>query len=186
MTTKITDILPEELDELAKLFGRPVAPEEREFIIHWEKNVRTKVLARAKEPVDESFRWKLGDERKSVTHRFNLKSDPGFKGYLTVGMYPSGRVGEAFLEISKEGSFASGVMDGLMTAVSIGLQYGIPLQAYIDKFINSRFEPTGPVRSAPDGVFNGENNMKIAKSVLDYLARYLQYRFPKGYWEGGV
>ena len=181
MITKVEDYIPEDQKELEKLFEEDSVPENlKHFIVKWEEKIRRKVLAKSDEPIVTPFRWKLQDERVSHTHRFNIRgSDQSLKGYLTIGMYNSGRVGEMFLEISKEGSFASGVMDGLMTAISIGLQHGVPLRSYVTKFIHTRFEPSGIVRSAPKGMF-GEA-MKSTNSVLDYIARYLDFRFPEGH-----
>jgi len=110
-------------------------------------------------------RRKLPAERKSITHKFNIA---GHEGYITVGMYEDGTPGEIFIKISKEGSTLSGFMDGLALAVSIGLQYGVPLKALVDKLINTRFEPSG-ITSNPD--------IRFASSVLDYIARWLGGKF---------
>jgi len=173
--------LMDDLEEMSRLFGRPINEDERDLILHWEENVRHRVLSKTPEPCNSPVRWKLSEERSSLTHRFRIMSggdDNGdLKGYLTTGMYPSGRVGEIFFEVAKEGSFVSGVLDALVTAISVGLQHGIPLQTFTKKFRGTRFEPSGMVRAAPEGVLDG---MKTATSVLDYIARYLDYRFPEG------
>ena len=100
-----------------------------------------------------------------MTHKFSVG---GHEGYLTVGMYPDGRAGELFIKMSKEGSTLSGVMDGLALTVSLGLQYGVPLKVFVDKLVNTRFEPSG---------ISANPNIRFATSVLDYIARWLGGRF---------
>jgi ribonucleoside-diphosphate reductase alpha chain len=110
-------------------------------------------------------REKMPVERASVTHKFSVG---GHEGYLTVGMYPDGRAGEIFIKMSKEGSTLSGVMDGLALTISLGLQYGVPLKVFVDKLLNTRFEPSG---------ISANPNIRFATSVLDYIARWLGGRF---------
>ncbi len=110
-------------------------------------------------------REKMPVERSSVTHKFSVG---GHEGYLTVGMYEDGRPGELFIKMSKEGSTLSGVMDGLALTVSLGLQYGVPLKVFVDKLVNTRFEPSG---------ISANPNIRFATSVLDYIARWLGGRF---------
>ncbi len=110
-------------------------------------------------------RHKLPPERKSITHKFTIG---GHEGYLTVGMYEDGAPGEIFIKMAKEGSTLSGIMDGFALAVSISLQYGVPLKALVDKFINSRFEPSG---------FTGNTDIPYARSIVDYLGRWLGGKF---------
>jgi len=110
-------------------------------------------------------REKMPYERASVTHKFSVS---GHEGYLTVGMYEDGRPGEIFIKMSKEGSTLSGVMDGLALTVSLGLQYGVPLKVFVDKLVNTRFEPSG---------ITANPNIRFVSSVLDYLARWLGGRF---------
>jgi len=110
-------------------------------------------------------RRKLPTERKSITHKFSVG---GHEGYLTVGMYDDGGPGEIFIKMAKEGSTLSGIMDGFALSVSIALQYGVPMKAMIDKFIHTRFEPSG---------FTGNPDIPYAKSVLDYIARWLGGKF---------
>jgi len=110
-------------------------------------------------------RRKLPDERKSVTHKFTVG---GHEGYIIVGMYEEGAPGEIFIKIAKEGSTLSGFMDGLALSISIGLQYGVPLKAIVDKLTNTRFEPSGYTQN-PD--------IHYASSVLDYIARWLGGKF---------
>jgi ribonucleoside-diphosphate reductase alpha chain len=126
--------------------------------------------APAAEPVQRELfartqREKMPVERTSVTHKFNVG---GHEGYITVGMYPDSRPGEIFIKMSKEGSTLSGVMDGLALTISLGLQYGVPLKVFVDKLVNTRFEPSGITANA---------NIRFATSVLDYIARWLGGRF---------
>jgi ribonucleoside-diphosphate reductase alpha chain len=110
-------------------------------------------------------RRKLPSERRSITHKFAIG---GHEGYLTVGMYEDGSPGEIFIKMAKEGSTLSGIMDGFALSVSIALQYGVPLKALVDKFIHTRFEPSG---------FTGNPEIPYAKSILDYIARWLGGKF---------
>lgn len=110
-------------------------------------------------------REKLPAERDSITHKFNIG---GHEGYITVGKYADGRPGEIFIKMAREGSTLSGIMDGFALSVSIGLQYGVPLKVLVDKFLHTRFEPAG---------FTGNPEIPYAKSVLDYIARWLGTKF---------
>src|SRR6266704_2349745 len=110
-------------------------------------------------------RRKLPDERKSITHKFSVG---GHEGYIIVGMYSEGAPGEIFIKMAKEGSTVSGFMDGLALSISIGLQYGVPLKALVDKLTNTRFEPSG---------FKENPRIRYTSSVLDYLARWLGGKF---------
>ncbi len=110
-------------------------------------------------------REKMPVERTSVTHKFSVG---GHEGYITVGMYADNRPGEIFIKMSKEGSTLSGVMDGLALTISLGLQYGVPLKVFVDKLVNTRFEPSG---------ISANPNIRFATSVLDYIARWLGGRF---------
>lgn len=110
-------------------------------------------------------RLRLPVERRSITHRFNIG---GCKGYVTVGMFPNGQPGEIFLRVAKSGSTLAGLLDSLAVAVSLGLQHGISLQTFADKYIDSRFEPMG--HTGPEF---GE-----ASSITDYIFRWLTKKFP--------
>jgi len=112
-----------------------------------------------------AVRIKLPDERESLTHKFSIASH---EGYLTVGRYPNGLPGEIFLRMAKEGSTISGLMDTIATMTSIALQYGVPLKALVDKFSHTRFEPAG---------FTNNPEIPMAKSITDYVFRYLGNRF---------
>ncbi len=113
----------------------------------------------------ESKRKKLPAERPAVTHKFSVA---GHEGYITIGMYEDGTPGEIFIKMSKEGSTLAGFMDGIAISISIGLQYGVPLKAYVDKLMNTTFEPLG---------FTDNADIRIVTSVLDYIGRYLGGRF---------
>jgi ribonucleoside-diphosphate reductase alpha chain len=122
-------------------------------------------VAEQRELFQRALRRKLPSERSSITHKFSIG---GHEGYITVGMYETGEPGEIFIKMAKEGSTLSGFMDGFALSVSIGLQYGVPLKALVDKFINTRFEPAG---------YTGHPAIPYAKSVLDYIGRWLGGRF---------
>lgn len=110
-------------------------------------------------------RRKLPDERHSITHKFNVG---GHKGYITVGLYENGKPGEIFISMQKEGSTLRGIMDALAISMSFNLQYGVPLEELIRKFVHVRFEPAGMTEN---------REIPMAKSVLDYIARWLALRF---------
>ncbi|MEO1528431.1 MAG: vitamin B12-dependent ribonucleotide reductase [Planctomycetota bacterium] len=110
-------------------------------------------------------RERLPDTRQSVTHKFTIA---GHEGYLCVGQYPDGRPGEVFITMAKEGSTVGGIMDSFGTALSIALQYGVPLEVLVNKFSHTRFEPMG---------HTSNKDIRIAKSVVDYIARWLGLTF---------
>ena len=101
----------------------------------------------------------------------------GHEGYITVGLYEDGRPGELFITMAKEGSTVGGLMDSFGTAVSMSLQYGVPLEVYVNKFSHTRFEPMGHTKN-PD--------IRIAKSIVDYIFRWLGIQFLPGYREASV
>ena len=115
-----------------------------------------------------ALRRRLPDERHSLTHHFSVG---GQEGYVTIGLYEDGLPGEMFIRMSKEGSTVSGLMDSFATAVSLALQYGVPLQVLCNKFSHTRFEPSG---------WSGNPKIGYAKSLMDYLFRWLELRFLKG------
>jgi ribonucleoside-diphosphate reductase alpha chain len=110
-------------------------------------------------------RRKLPDERQSVTHKFSIG---GHEGYITVGLYEEGQPGEIFITMAKEGSTISGLMDSFATAISYALQYGVPLKFFVDKFSHVRFEPSG---------WTGNPQVPYAKSIMDYIFRWLAAKF---------
>ena len=111
------------------------------------------------------MRQRLPDERQAVTHKFTIA---GHEGYITVGLYEDGRPGEIFVTMAKEGSTISGLMDAFSTAVSIALQYGVPLKVLAKKFSNMRFEPSG---------VTGNEQIRFAKSITDYIFKWLAFKF---------
>src|SRR5438309_6083443 len=115
-----------------------------------------------------AVRHKLQEERASITHKFNVG---GHEGYITVGLYPDGEPGELFITMAKEGSTVSGLMDSFALAVSIALQHGVPLKLFCEKFAHTRFEPSG---------WTNNPDIGFAKSVMDYIFRWLQLRFLTG------
>jgi len=115
-----------------------------------------------------AIRHKLPEERASITHKFNIA---GHEGYITVGLYPNGTPGEIFITQAKEGSTVSGLMDSFALAVSIALQHGVPLKLLCEKFEHTRFEPSG---------WSGNAEIGYAKSIMDYIFRWLHMRFLTG------
>src|SRR6185312_5925830 len=116
-------------------------------------------------PLDRPYRRRLPEERHSLTHKFKVG---GHEGYITVGMYDDGLPGEIFVRMAKEGSTICGLMDSFATAVSISLQYGVPLKLLVDKFSHTRFEPSG---------WSGNAEIGYAKSIMDYLFRWMGLKF---------
>jgi ribonucleoside-diphosphate reductase alpha chain len=115
-----------------------------------------------------AVRRKLLDERRAITHKFDIQ---GHEGYITVGIYEDGTPGEIFLVMSKEGSTISGLMDAFATSISLALQYGVPLEVLVKKFAHTRFEPSG---------FTKNPEIPIAKSITDYIFRWLASKFLSG------
>ena len=115
-----------------------------------------------------AVRHRLPEERASITHKFSIG---GHEGYITVGLYPSGQPGEIFIRMAKEGSTVSGLMDAFATAISLALQHGVPLKILCEKFAHTRFEPSG---------WTGNEEIGYAKSLMDYIFRWLQLRFLSG------
>ena len=116
-------------------------------------------------------RERLPDTRQSITHKFSVN---GHEGYITVGLFDDGRPGELFITMAKEGSTIGGLMDAFGTAISMSLQYGVPLEDYVRKFSHMRFEPQG---------FTKNPDIRIAKSLIDYIFRWLGITFLPGYKE---
>jgi ribonucleoside-diphosphate reductase alpha chain len=115
--------------------------------------------------VTQPTRRKLPDERHAITHKFDIA---GHEGYITVGLFHDGQPGEIFLVMAKEGSTISGFADAFAQAISYALQYGVPLQALVDKFSHVRFEPSGMTRNP---------EIRFAKSIVDYIFRWLASKF---------
>ena len=114
-------------------------------------------------------RKRLPATRKSITHKFDVA---GHEGYLTVGLYENGEPGELFITMAKEGSTVGGMMDAFGTAISLTLQYGVPLKTMVDKFSHQRFEPSG---------ITSNREIPFAKSIVDYIFRWLAMEFVPGY-----
>ncbi|MGA3317198.1 MAG: vitamin B12-dependent ribonucleotide reductase [Candidatus Korobacteraceae bacterium] len=138
------------------------------------KSKKGDVLAAPVEVEDEAaappraMRHRLPDERLSITHKFSVG---GHEGYLTVGLYKDGMPGELFITMAKEGSTVSGLMDSFACATSLALQHGVPLKLMCEKFAHTRFEPSG---------WSHNQDIGYAKSIMDYIFRWLQLRFLTG------
>jgi len=115
-----------------------------------------------------AVRHRLTAERASITHKFSIA---GHEGYITVGLYPSGQPGEIFIKMAKEGSTVSGLMDAFATSISLALQHGVQLKVLCEKFAHTRFEPSG---------WTGNEQIGYAKSLMDYIFRWLHLRFLSG------
>ena len=115
-----------------------------------------------------AVRHRLPGERASITHKFSIA---GHEGYITVGLYPTGQPGEIFIKMAKEGSTVSGLMDAFATSISLALQHGVPLRVLCEKFAHTRFEPSG---------WTGNEQIGYAKSLMDYIFRWLNLRFLSG------
>jgi ribonucleoside-diphosphate reductase alpha chain len=125
-----------------------------------EKEAEVEVVMAAPE------RKRMPRERESITHKFSIA---GHEGYITAGKYEDGSVGEIFLtDIGKEGSTMRGLMNAFATAISLGLQYGVPLEDFVRKFSYMRFEPEG---------ITGNPEIPFAKSLPDYIMRWVASRF---------
>jgi ribonucleoside-diphosphate reductase alpha chain len=149
------------LDEIAKAASIPVI------------KVNPVPMAPAPEHQDlnappRAVRHRLQEERASITHKFSIA---GHEGYITVGLYPTGQPGEIFIKMAKEGSTVSGLMDSFATAISLALQHGVPLRVLCEKFAHTRFEPSG---------WTGNEQIGYAKSLMDYIFRWLNLRFLSG------
>jgi ribonucleoside-diphosphate reductase alpha chain len=154
--------------------------------LNTSRETKSSAVAPPKEVVDAAVasalaartpvRRKLPDERHAITHKFDIS---GHEGYITVGLFEDGMPGEIFLVMAKEGSTISGFADAFAQAVSYALQYGVPLQALVDKFSHVRFEPSGMTRN-PD--------VRFAKSIVDYIFRWMASKFlsPEAQYRAGV
>ncbi|MEE3001654.1 MAG: adenosylcobalamin-dependent ribonucleoside-diphosphate reductase [Planctomycetota bacterium] len=139
---------------------------------HVADEAEAKIVERVVERIIERpMRRRLDDTRRSLTHHFNVA---GHEGYLTVGMYNDGSPGELFITMSKEGSTIGGLMDSLGTAISVALQYGVPVESLVTKFAHQRFEPQGMTTN---------REIPFAKSLVDYIFRWMGMEFVEGYRE---
>lgn len=124
--------------------------------------------------VERPLRRRLPDTRQSLTHKFDIQ---GHEGYITVGSFEDGTPGEVFITMAKQGSTIGGLMDTIATLISLNLQYGVPVEAIVRKFEHMRFEPSG---------FTANPDIPMAKSMMDYLARWLGMHFVPGYREANA
>ncbi|MEQ9206697.1 MAG: adenosylcobalamin-dependent ribonucleoside-diphosphate reductase [Phycisphaerales bacterium] len=138
-----------------------------------DDNVRV-VIQKEVEIVHRPMRRRLPETRNSLTHKFNVA---GHEGYLTVGCYEDGMPGELFITMAKEGSTIGGLMDSLGTSTSVALQYGVPLESLVRKFTHQRFEPAGMTTN---------RDIPFAKSLVDYIFRWLGMEFIDGYREANI
>jgi ribonucleoside-diphosphate reductase alpha chain len=159
---KTATALEDPLGEVARI-GLEASDQKQSFY-RPPKTVETIDLAAPPKAV----RHKLPDERMALTHKFNIA---GHEGYLTIGLYANGQPGEIFITMSKEGSTMSGLMDSFAMVVSVALQHGVALTTLIDKLAHTRFEPSG---------WSQNQQIGYAKSIMDYIFRYLEQRFVKG------
>ncbi|MCP4938466.1 MAG: adenosylcobalamin-dependent ribonucleoside-diphosphate reductase, partial [Phycisphaeraceae bacterium] len=137
-----------------------------------DAGAEARVIERVVEKIIERpMRRRLPDTRESVTHKFNVA---GHEGYLIVGLYEDGSPGELFITMAKEGSTIGGLMDSLGTAISVALQYGVPVQSLVTKFAHQRFEPMGMTTNS---------DIPFAKSLVDYIFRWFGMQFVPGYRE---
>ncbi|MBW2120489.1 MAG: vitamin B12-dependent ribonucleotide reductase [Deltaproteobacteria bacterium] len=157
------------VDEIMEAYIRSWELGLKAVAIYRDGSKRTQPLSqREKESLERKgapYRRRLPDERRALTHKFSIGNH---EGYITVGMYDDGTPGEIFVVIAKEGSVVSGLMDCFATAVSLALQYGVPLKVLVNKFAHTRFEPSG---------FTKNPQIPIAKSLSDYIFRWLASRF---------
>lgn len=139
---------------------------EQGSVVSGQEAEETQVIVTGTVKTDGKLRRRrLADERRSITHKFSVGSH---EGYITAGLYADGTPGELFITMSKEGSVISGLMDSFATSISIGLQYGVPLEVLVNKFVHMRFEPSG---------YTNNPQIRIAKSIVDYVFRWLAIKF---------
>jgi ribonucleoside-diphosphate reductase alpha chain len=160
-------IAAEKINALVNTQSAEVAALESQLKSITEASLLNSDAADSKAP-PRAVRHRLPAERASVTHKFGLS---GHEGYITVGLYPNGSPGEIFIRMAKEGSTVSGLMDSFATAVSLALQHGVPLRVLCEKFAHTRFEPSG---------WTGNPEIGYAKSIMDYIFRWIQIRFLSG------
>jgi ribonucleoside-diphosphate reductase alpha chain len=121
--------------------------------------------ATAAPPLPASRRRRLPDDRQEVGRKFRVGD---YEGYIHVGLYDDGKPGDIFVDIAKEGTTLAGLMNSFMISVSLGLQYGVPLEVYVSKFAHMRFEPSG---------LTNDQDIRVAKSLVDYIFRWMGKKF---------
>ncbi len=129
------------------------------------KVVQPLAVFREKKEEFKAVRRKLQEERKAIAHKFRVGNQ---EGYLHVGLFEDGSPGELFVKMAKQGSTLSGLMDSFAIAISVGLQYGVPLKVWIQKFTNTRFEPQG---------WTDNPEVPVAKSIMDYIFKWMAFKF---------
>jgi ribonucleoside-diphosphate reductase alpha chain len=123
------------------------------------------VAGTAAPPVPLTQRRRLPEDRVEVGRKFRVGD---YEGYIHVGLYEDGTPGDIFVDIAKEGTTLAGLMNSFMISVSLGLQYGVPLEVYVSKFAHMRFEPSGQTNDA---------DIRVAKSIVDYVFRWMGKKF---------
>ena len=175
LNTKSDATLDDDEDELDIAAARDEVAEEVVIAAGMVEEQPPRVIEKIVEKIIEKpMRRRLPDTRKSITHHFNVA---GHEGYLTVGMYDAGGPGELFITMSKEGSTIGGLMDSLGTAISVALQYGVPIESLVTKFAHQRFEPQG---------VTANRDIPFAKSLVDYIFRWMGMQFITGYREENI
>ena len=149
----------------AELDFQKLSPEQQTMAL---AAVRPLTMHEQESAPPRAVRHRLPTERASITHKFGIA---GHEGYITVGLYKDGTPGELFIRMAKEGSTVSGLMDSFATAISLALQHGVPIKLMCEKFSHTRFEPSG---------FTGNPEIPIAKSIMDYIFRWLELKFVTG------
>ncbi len=162
-----TEATPEEIAGAYQLAWKEGV---KALAIYRDGSKRTQPLSTGKalpEPtqVARPVRRRMPDEREAITHHFSIADHDG---YVTVGKYEDGSPGEVFMKMAKQGSTVAGLMDSLAICMSLALQHGVPLQVMADKLSHMRFEPSG---------FTGNPQIPMAKSIVDYLVRWLSAKF---------
>jgi ribonucleoside-diphosphate reductase alpha chain len=159
-TQKIDPVIEHEQESLPP-FMIPVLP----WTVPARKPEQETNMSSAPLPYVENDQTHLPGERTALTHKFTIG---GEKGYVIAGLYDDGRPGEIRIVMGQHGSTVSGLLGTISKAVSLGLQHGVPMHVFVDKFSHSRFEPQG---------FTGNADIPIAKSVVDYVFRWLGSKF---------
>jgi len=173
-STKEVD-LESEVDELGESAAlAEVESETLDLATAVARGDAERVIEKEVRIVHRPMRRRLPDTRRSMTHKFNVA---GHEGYLTVGLYDDGQPGELFITMAKEGSTIGGLMDSLGTATSVALQYGVPIESLVTKFTHQRFEPAGMTTN---------RDIPFAKSLVDYIFRWLGMQFIQGYREANA
>jgi ribonucleoside-diphosphate reductase alpha chain len=175
LNAKVDVILDDDEDEVEVAAAYEEIANEVIAAADMAKEDQPKVIEKIVERIIEKpMRRRLPDTRRSITHHFNVA---GHEGYLTVGMYETGGPGELFITMSKEGSTIGGLMDSLGTAISVALQYGVPIESLVSKFAYQRFEPQG---------ITTNRDIPFAKSLVDYIFQWMGMQFIEGYKEANL